>query len=92
MLQGCWAPEMFMLLIKLQQLELANILYMLLNKSMFLLLIMSQLGLIMGILSLLMIKSQQPELIMGILFLLLIKMHNLLSIATSWVAGFGVFG
>jgi hypothetical protein len=56
------------------------------------LLIKSQLGLIMGILSLLMIKSQQPELIMGILFLLLIKMHNLLSIATSWVAGFGVFG
>ncbi len=66
---------MFMLLIKLQ-LELANILYMLPIKSMFLLLI----------------KLQQPELIMGILFLLLIKMHHLLSGATSWVTGFRVFG
>jgi hypothetical protein len=73
MLQGC-APEMFMLLLKLQ-LELANILYMLLIKIMFLLLIKSQ-----------------PELTMGILFLLLIKMHHLLSVATSWVTGFGVFG
>jgi hypothetical protein len=55
MLQGCQALGLFMLLIKLQQIELANILYMLL--SMFLLLIKSQQPeLIMGILFLLLIK------------------------------------
>jgi hypothetical protein len=75
-----------MLLIKLQQIELANIMYILLIESIFVLLINSQLGLMMGILSLLLIKSQQPEIIMGILFLLLIKMH-LLSVATSWWLG-----
>jgi hypothetical protein len=89
MLQGFWALRMFPLLIKLQQIELAHIMYMFLIESMFVLLINSQLGLIMGILSLLLIVTTTWD-----------RHGHLVSVAdqnasssfhcNSLVAGFGV--